>query len=628
MNNTPSNPPSSTNDDTVPNPPKRHPTAPLPPRWRFLNEARKAHGYSTADAGRQVDGLSAEELGAKYTAPTFAESIGGRGDVEVGRLDICELRNGEEERLEGSFPGFCVEEDEEDSESGSSDGHPWMTICVSRGNTSTSCSEEEEKKRESDESGEELNATEEVSAEYIGDLTMLSDGSGDEHLSIPIHQRDVNMSNDTTTANDQDDAGDQKSTSFQLDGSFAQAISFDKSMENEGHQPILQRKKCAFALLLLLLCALSIALRVILHSNKQSNDPSENENSLKNLMYLSNATSNSPSVSLMPTLQPSSSCFEGTKPFAVNITQQNLMGWTSAEIVSHNATWVVREACSGNVVMECQPCSYGTLHDNIFEYATQREQCLSLQNEYIFEITSGGNGSCCGFAASSYKVVYDGDVVLEGDVTEATAIGFHARFRFGESNERCSTESPSALPSSYSTDVESMQPSMVPSSIASQQFTHVPSEQPSTLPSQQPTCNTNIDDFNLCLALDMSGSVCNQGTGFECNQCEPSLICNADGVPSNTCCNNFVNVIDFAKGMVSSLSELDSNQTYSVVQFATNATLVSSLTLSNRTLDALDEIVYTGGCEYLTHVPLHIFSLIVCLANMPSSSNKPCTGSQ
>jgi hypothetical protein len=143
---------------------------------------------------------------------------------------------------------------------------------------------------------------------------------------------------------------------------------------------------------------------------------------------------------------------------------------------------------------------------------------------------------------------------------------------------------------------------MVPSSIPSQQFTHVPSEQPSTLPSQQPTCNTNIDNFNLCLALDMSGSVCNQGTGFECNQCEPALICNADGGPSSTCCNNFVNVIDFAKGMVLSLSELDSNQTYSVVQFATNATLVSSLTLSNRTLDALDEIVYTGGCEYLTHV--------------------------
>ena len=95
----------------------------------------------------------------------------------------------------------------------------------------------------------------------------------------------------------------------------------------------------------------------------------------------------------------------------------------------------------------------------------------------------------------------------------------------------------------------------------------------------------------------MSGSVCNQGTGFECNLCEPALICNTDDMPPSTCCANFLNVVDFSKDMVMALTEFVGNQTYSVVQFATNASLITSLSSSNGTLAALDEIVYAGGCK-------------------------------
>ena len=44
-------------------------TAPQPPRWRFVNEAKKSSGYSSMHAGSFIKGKSSNELGAKYTAP-------------------------------------------------------------------------------------------------------------------------------------------------------------------------------------------------------------------------------------------------------------------------------------------------------------------------------------------------------------------------------------------------------------------------------------------------------------------------------------------------------------------------------------------------------------------------------
>mmetsp|Transcript_29994 Transcript_29994/g.62366 ORF Transcript_29994/g.62366 Transcript_29994/m.62366 type:complete len:1018 (+) Transcript_29994:70-3123(+) len=77
---------------TTPSAHNKQPIAPTPPRWRFVNEAKKKSGYSTSDAGHAVDGKTAEELAAKYRPPTMAEDSrngkSGQHGGEVGKLAI------------------------------------------------------------------------------------------------------------------------------------------------------------------------------------------------------------------------------------------------------------------------------------------------------------------------------------------------------------------------------------------------------------------------------------------------------------------------------------------------------------------------------------------------------------
>jgi hypothetical protein len=80
--------------------------------------------------------------------------------------------------------------------------------------------------------------------------------------------------------------------------------------------------------------------------------------------------------------------------------------------------------------------------------------------------------------------------------------------------------------------------------------------------------------------------------------CFPELICHDDGVGEGKCCDNFFDVVEFIKLIVSRLgSSIPSEQSYSVVGFATDAAFATDATLtSGRTaLDALDALAYTGG---------------------------------
>lgn len=94
-------------------------------------------------------------------------------------------------------------------------------------------------------------------------------------------------------------------------------------------------------------------------------------------------------------------------------------------------------------------------------------------------------------------------------------------------------------------------------------------------------------------------AVCNGDTGFECYACEPETIClesiEAVGDNKATCCNNFYDVIEFSKLMISSLERLPVNRSYSLVSFGNNATLDLDLASPEETLAALDGLVYTGG---------------------------------
>ncbi|KAL3798986.1 hypothetical protein HJC23_005125 [Cyclotella cryptica] len=119
---------------------------------------------------------------------------------------------------------------------------------------------------------------------------------------------------------------------------------------------------------------------------------------------------------------------------------------------------------------------------------------------------------------------------------------------------------------------------------------------PTEFPTMKPALCTTKADFNLCLALDNSGSICGFGID-DCLFCEPALFCSNlfSFLPPDTCCNNYADIIEFSKLMVLALDQFDAEKSFSVVQFATNAQLISNLATANDALDVLDNVRYTGG---------------------------------
>ena len=133
-----------------------------------------------------------------------------------------------------------------------------------------------------------------------------------------------------------------------------------------------------------------------------------------------------------------------------------------------------------------------------------------------------------------------------------------------------------------------------------------------------------LTSFNLCFALDMSGSVCNRGQPLNCYNCQQNYQCR-DTTPDgnnwmydeSTCCNNFYEIVNFTSIMTTRLDELTTQQSMktSVVRFANTGVIESSLTSDvNVTLDKLDNMVYTGG---YTH---HEAAIHLCHATFPPDS--------
>lgn len=166
------------------------------------------------------------------------------------------------------------------------------------------------------------------------------------------------------------------------------------------------------------------------------------------------------------------------------------------------------------------------------------------------------------------------------------------------------TAAPSSYPSS-SPSITSPFPS-----IKQTQPPKSPSVLPSNLPTTKPTCRSTEQEFNLCLAVDMSGSVCNDSSGSDCLGCStpPSLFssvlsifftpesdCRDSFVSEDTCCANFAIVKDFSSLIVNSLGDIPVEKSFSVVQFATNAQLVRGLSSGAQTLSVIDRLDYTGG---------------------------------
>ncbi len=119
-----------------------------------------------------------------------------------------------------------------------------------------------------------------------------------------------------------------------------------------------------------------------------------------------------------------------------------------------------------------------------------------------------------------------------------------------------------------------------------------------------------------CIPLTCDLAVCNQGTGFECNGCEPELICNDIGVDMGACCDNFEQVTEFSKSLINELTSIPgAEQSYSLVGFSTEATLAADMATPADTVAALDQLVYVGGRTN------HAAAINSCRASLPTPTS-------
>lgn len=121
----------------------------------------------------------------------------------------------------------------------------------------------------------------------------------------------------------------------------------------------------------------------------------------------------------------------------------------------------------------------------------------------------------------------------------------------------------------------------------------------------------------------MSGSVCNGGTGSDCNECRSSFLplffmseCRDYFVSEDTCCHNFADVKDFASTFVTLLGGFPAEKAFSVVQFATGAQLISGPAAAGRAASAIEGLDYSGG---LTN---HAEAIRLCQRTFPRASGR------
>ncbi|KAK1735220.1 vWA domain-containing protein [Skeletonema marinoi] len=280
-------------------------------------------------------------------------------------------------------------------------------------------------------------------------------------------------------------------------------------------------------------------------------------------------------------------------------------------------------------------------------------ECIPSDLSYVFVVESTESpDECCSFDAAEYVVTFDDEVIafVGANGSSSGSNSIEQMILFGQTGVTCASGSPSDIPSEVPSVLPSVEPSMEPSDTISNDPSVVSSEVPSNLPttspskspsipptipppptmnptfipttkrpttvsptkrqkeeveteaptviqqkqpvpSLRPTCK-NDQNFNLCIAVDMSGSICSNESG--CIGC-PSDTCRDEFVTQGTCCNNFAFVKGFASLMIQSLSNFPAEKTFSIVQFATEGQLISLMETNDEALSTIDQLYYTGG---------------------------------
>ena len=638
-------------------------TTPEPPRWRFINEAKKSLGYSSLNAGSYIKGQSNEDLGAKYVAPDISlyspkgENVQPKkvsfqlptkmdltkDDVEVGKLDVylpsedelsvddnkvgklqINSNSSQSNIVTNAQVGKLQANDSSAMDSAQAPSRRIAGLPKSDIND-TDCPTKQMKEwsnayQVGPKNGERdhvvdtsndsysytmpgIESPDQKSRNAVGRLKFHStEETDEEHYDVGYMKNEVEYHDGTWAEAPEggDNVGDLAMAAKEWDpsaidkahvtsttnGSVIESTNTSKDSKDVNGMSVLaeatmiqkakKRNRWLFLLILLLLL-LAVLLGVLFGTSKNSEE--------KSTAVASEGTGTGESDLLVPPVvglndtinEPQ--CPVDSKLLTITHTS------SSEELTSNSDfTWKITEACSGDIIAQCQPCSLTSLFDKPFDDILNiTTECLPIASEYIIEILPAADDSepCCGFDPDTSIISYDDEIVTYGDPSD-TSMSSSNVFFVGDNEAPCSTANPILSPP-IEPDIFGTPPTP-----------------------QEVTCTTEQQDFNLCLAVDMSGSVCNDGVdGSTCDECTVPTIfgipftfdydCRDSYVSEDTCCRNFANVKDFSSTMVYILGLLSGEKSFSMVQFATSAQIISYLDSYEQTRDTIDRLDYTGG---------------------------------
>jgi len=376
-----------------------------PPRWRFVESAKKTMGYSSFAAGTVVKGLSAEEVVRTYNTSKInvaTDTIGNvketAADIEsprakdvkelptVGKLKIQDNDDEYEEIYEANVGEFRKKVKDDVEERDKVDTR--MTDGLSTLDGEALEPSVEPSVDPSVESSVEASTK---LMESTKDFASITQKPSDEENPLPDEELDASLTKPETiamevtpTSTDQD--LDRVEKQAPKESSPAEPASLNQNSEKvekpleENDQQQKSKRRKWLLLLLLLIVILAIVLGVVL-GGKQSSEEKNDDSSkaINNDMVTSNVTSptNPPTSSPTavdasgpiiappkdtptPTASPSMICPLNTKLFTV--LQNNRNGNTNemqhtGEQHKTKFTWVVRDACTKKEVMKCLPCA-------------------------------------------------------------------------------------------------------------------------------------------------------------------------------------------------------------------------------------------------------------------------------
>lgn len=663
---------------------------------RFVSEAKSVYGYNSLAAGKVVKGKSADELGAKYTPPDISLYKAKEEKEDVGKLEITEQKPAEEELPEGEFPGLPALEElmsKEPKKLRDWDVKYNLPPKLIK-NYSWRDGDMTDLYKACDES---LNG----SGREVGRLQLKKDDRFNDNLTGQYAMRKKEHTKDNSddcwklaldsswqlSEQGPSETANGSTSSINENRPLAPEICNARDTNDESIEKWHEKKRCRYLALLLLLIPI-VVLAALLGTRDDGGESKEAAAAAIAFVVPTNSTdvpSSMPSnfTSATPSFSPSVQCLNG-------LIELSLDHSISISKDKHNSTWEVLDACTGQVISKCLPCSLGTLvlgnkngRKMQMEVLQPSSECLSREKEYIFHVYSTNDpDSCCGFDASSVSISYGNEVyTIPDEILMQSSLDYTKHF--GESEIPCSSDNPSSSPSIWPTfkltDDPSKHPTSKPSAPPTQapstskptfafvggcpekfeplsyypigvqvenngivyecidyscgSFGFEPGKEGSTLwqqgwivigecdgtlpptprpstsptspyptpwPTPRPTVTSTTcsikSGFNLCIALDHSGSVCNFGVG-ECLFCEPSLFCTNlfSFLPKQQCCQNYIDMIQFSKLMVLALDQFEADRSFSIVNFSTSAQLFNGLSSADETIDALDKMQFTGG---------------------------------